>query len=226
MRGGVRAHRAARGLAGKSASPARAAAARNAFAMKFGVTGECGGLRGLRLERRALRQSAVIVRCCCRPSVRAAIDAASFSHRVTRFPQLLAQAFAAYRRITHAHPSAAASGTPAARSRGQIGRSMPAERWVRAASVSLPFLNRTTLFRNRNAFDIFAFAPPVGAPSFDTRLSRYPCSLFRSSFRARPLRRAERHVAKREHAIGGLAGNPTFPADFERLIDDLIFFIH
>lgn len=225
MRGGVRAHRAARGLAGKSASPARAAAARNAFAMKFGVTGECGGLRGLRLERRALRQSAVIVRCC-RPSVRAAIDAASFSHRVTRFPQLLAQAFAAYRRITHAHPSAAASGTPAARSRGQIGRSMPAERWVRAASVSLPFLNRTTLFRNRNAFDIFAFAPPVGAPSFDTRLSRYPCSLFRSSFRARPLRRAERHVAKREHALGGLAGNPTFPADFERLIDDLIFFIH
>lgn len=131
----------------------------------------------MRLERRALRQSAVIVRCC-RPSVRAAIDAASFSHRVTRFPQLLAQAFAAYRRITHAHPSAAASGTPAARSRGQIGRSMPAERWVRAASVSLPFLNRTTLFRNRNAFDIFAFAPPVGAPSFDTRLSRYPCSLF------------------------------------------------
>lgn len=225
MRGGVRAHRAARGLAGKSASPARAAAAKNAFAMKFGVTGECGGLRGLRLERRALRQSAVIVRCC-RPSVRAAIDAASFSHRVTRFPQLLAQAFAAYRRITHAHPSAAASGTPAARSRGQIGRSMPAERWVRAASVSLPFLNRTTLFRNRNAFDIFAFAPPVGAPSFDTRLSRYPCSLFRSSFRARPLRRAELHVAKREHAIGGLAGNPTFPADFERLIDDLIFFIH
>ncbi|KGV18678.1 hypothetical protein X895_5738 [Burkholderia pseudomallei MSHR4503] len=171
------------------------------------------------------RQSAVIVRCC-RPSVRAAIDAASFSHRVTRFPQLLVQAFAAYRRITHAHSSAAASGTPAARSRGQIGRSMPAERWVRAASVSLPFLNRTTLFRNRNAFDIFAFAPPVGAPSFDTRLSRYPCSLFRSSFRARPLRRAERHVAKREHAIGGLAGNPTFPADFERLIDDLIFFIH
>lgn len=225
MRGGVRAHRAARGLAGKSASPARAAAAKNAFAMKFGVTGECGGLRGLRLERRALRQSAVIVRCC-RPSVRAAIDAASFSHRVTRFPQLLAQAFAAYRRITHAHPSAAASGTPAARSHGQIGRSMPAERWIRAASVSLPFLNRTTLFRNRNAFDIFAFAPPVGAPSFDTRLSRYPCSLFRSSFRARPLRRAERHVAKREHAIGGLAGNPTFPADFERLIDDLIFFIH
>ncbi|KGS17276.1 hypothetical protein X989_5426 [Burkholderia pseudomallei MSHR4378] len=103
---------------------------------------------------------------------------------------------------------------------------MPAERRVRAASVSLPFLNRTTLFRNRNAFDIFAFAPPVGAPSFDTRLSRYPCSLFRSSFRARPLRRAERHVAKREHALGGLAGNPTFPADFERLIDDLIFFIH
>ncbi|MBM5616895.1 hypothetical protein GSH04_08380 [Burkholderia pseudomallei] len=50
MRGGVRAHRAARGLAGKSASPARAAAAKNAFAMKFGVTGECGGLRGLRLE--------------------------------------------------------------------------------------------------------------------------------------------------------------------------------
>lgn len=179
----------------------------------------------MRLERRALRQSAVIVRCC-RPSVRAAIDAASFSHRVTRFPQLLVQAFAAYRRITHAHPSAAASGTPAARSRGQIGRSMPAERRVRAASVSLPFLNRTTLFRNRNAFDIFAFAPPVGAPSFDTRLSRYPCSLFRSSFRARPLRRAERHVAKREHALGGLAGNPTFPADFERLIDDLIFFIH
>ncbi|MDW9234828.1 hypothetical protein C7S17_6179 [Burkholderia thailandensis] len=50
--------------------------------------------------------------------------------------------------------------------------------------------------------------------------------MFRSAFPTPPLRRAERHVAEPEHAHGGLAENPTFPANFERLIDHLIFFIH